>query len=167
MIRVGGLPLDDVFDRTRLRVSDLTKGAQISWDASKLKNDFTFFDRGPDAPATQVSSYDNAAIRTKAIRDFDERDAYFAALDRDTLQGYEDFLAAYPNDSMARRVRAIIAARREAITPARDMASRYAGGLLVLSQALSARSPRVGCSPPPRTFRGSARAAAVLHSHRI
>ena len=116
MIRVGGLPLDDVFDRTRLRVSDLTKGAQISWDASKFRNALTFFDRGPDAPATQVVSYDNAAIRTKAIRDFDERDAYFAALDRDTLQGYEDFLAAYPNDSMARRVRAIVAARREAIT---------------------------------------------------
>ncbi|NLS15845.1 peptidase C14 caspase catalytic subunit p20 [Rhizobium sp. P40RR-XXII] len=116
MIRVGGLPLGDVFDRTRLRVGDLTKGAQISWDASKFKNAFTFFDRGPDAPAPQASGYDNAAIRTKAIRDFDERDAYFAALDRDTLQGYEDFLAAYPNDSMARRVRAIIAARREAIT---------------------------------------------------
>jgi len=116
MIRVGGLSLGDVFDRTRLRVSDLTKGAEISWDASKFNNAFTFFDRGPDAPAAQVSSYDNAAIRTKAIRDFDEKDAYFAALDRDSLQGYEDFLAAYPNDSMARRVRAIIAARREAIT---------------------------------------------------
>lgn len=116
MIRVGGLSLGDVFDRTRLRVSDLTKGAQISWNASKFNNAFTFFDRGPDAPAAQVSTYDNAAIRTKAIRDFDEKDAYFAALDRDSLQGYEDFLAAYPNDSMARRVRAIIAARREAIT---------------------------------------------------
>lgn len=116
MIRVGGLSLGDVFDRTRLRVGDLTKGAQISWNASKFTNAFTFFDRGPDAPAAQVSAYDNAAIRTKAIRDFDERDAYFAALDRDTLQGYEDFLAAYPNDSMVRRVRAIVAARREAIT---------------------------------------------------
>lgn len=116
MIRVGGLSLGHVFDRTRLRVSDLTKGAEISWDASKFSNAFTFFDRGPDAPAAQVSTYDNAAIRTKAIRDFDEKDAYFAALDRDSLQGYEDFLAAYPNDSMARRVRAIIAARREAIT---------------------------------------------------
>lgn len=116
MIRVGGLSLGDVFDRTRLRVSDLTKGAQISWDASKFSNPFTFFDRGPDAPAAQVSAYDNAAIRTKAIRDFDERDAYFAALDRDTLLGYEDFLAAYPNDSMVRRVRGIVAARREAIT---------------------------------------------------
>ncbi|WP_267550722.1 caspase family protein [Rhizobium rhizogenes] len=116
MIRLGGLSLGDVFDRTRLRVSDLTKGAEISWDASKFTNAFTFFDRAPDAPAAQVSTYDNAAIRTKAIRDFDEKDAYFAALDRDSLQGYEDFLAAYPNDSMARRVRAIIAARREAIT---------------------------------------------------
>jgi uncharacterized caspase-like protein len=116
MIRVGGLSLDDVFDRTRLRVGDLTKGAEISWDASKFKNAFNFFDRGPNAPAAAVSNTEDVANRTKPIRDFDERDAYFAALDRDTLQGYEDFLAAYPNDSMVRRVRAIVAARREAIT---------------------------------------------------
>ncbi|MGR9258399.1 caspase family protein [Rhizobium leguminosarum] len=116
MIRIGGLPLDDVFARTRLRVSDLTKGAQISWNASNFKNAFTFFDRVPNPPPDQVSSYDNDANRTKPISDFDERDAYFAALDRDTMRGYEDFLAAYPNDAMARRVRAIIAARREAIT---------------------------------------------------
>ncbi|MDV4183613.1 caspase family protein [Rhizobium brockwellii] len=116
MIRFGGLPLDDVFDRTRLRVSDLTKGAQISWNASNFKNAFTFFDRVPNPPPDQVSSYDNDANRTKPISEFDERNAYFAALDRDTMRGYEDFLAAYPNDAMARRVRAIIAARREAIT---------------------------------------------------
>ncbi|MBY5855335.1 peptidase C14 caspase catalytic subunit p20 [Rhizobium leguminosarum] len=116
MIRIGGLPIDVVFDRTRLRVSDLTKGVQISWNASKFKNAFTFFDRVPNPPPDQVSSYDNDANRTKPISDFDERDAYFAALDRDTMRGYEDFLAAYPNDAMARRVRAIIAARREAIT---------------------------------------------------
>ncbi|MGB8291295.1 MAG: caspase-like domain-containing protein, partial [Rhizobium ruizarguesonis] len=97
-------------------VSDLTKGAQISWNASNFKNAFTFFDRVPNPPPDQVSSYDNDANRTKPISDFDERDAYFAALDRDTMRGYEDFLAAYPNDAMARRVRAIIAARREAIT---------------------------------------------------
>src|SRR5262249_61217365 len=43
-------------------------------------------------------------------------EAYTAAIARDTMQGYEDFLAAYPGDPLARRVRAIIAARREAIT---------------------------------------------------
>lgn len=116
MIRAGGLPLGDVFDRARLRVSDLTKGAEISWDVSKFTAPFTFFERAADAPAAPAASYDSAAIRTKAIGDFQEKDAYFAALDRDTLSGYEDFLAAYPNDAMAKRVRAIVAARREAIT---------------------------------------------------
>ena len=44
------------------------------------------------------------------------QDAYAAVLERDTLPAYEDFLAAYPDDPMAKRVRAIAAARREAIT---------------------------------------------------
>ena len=44
------------------------------------------------------------------------QDAYTAALERDTLQTYEDFLAAYPDDPLTGRVRAILAARREAIT---------------------------------------------------
>jgi hypothetical protein len=35
---------------------------------------------------------------------------------RDTLDGYLEFLAAYPHDPMAGRVRAIVAARREALT---------------------------------------------------
>ncbi len=109
-IRTGGLSLADVFDRTRLRVGELTKGAEVSWDADTFKGPFNFFNRAPTAPAANVPTYDAANIRNKPIRDFDERDAYFAALYRDTLAGYEDFLAAYPNDAMARRVRAIVAA---------------------------------------------------------
>jgi len=38
------------------------------------------------------------------------------AIERDTLQGYEEFLAAYPADPLANRVRGLLAARREAIT---------------------------------------------------
>src|SRR5262249_23195031 len=41
---------------------------------------------------------------------------YAAALERDTLDGYSEFIAVYPDDPMAARVRAIVAARREAIT---------------------------------------------------
>ena len=67
--------------------------------------------RRPAAPPDQV-----AAIRDKPIRDLGVQDAYAAVLERDTLQGYEDFLAAYPGDPMAKRVRAIAAARREAVT---------------------------------------------------
>jgi uncharacterized caspase-like protein len=112
MIRAGGLPLPDLFERVRLRVSETTKGAQIPWNAQKIDTPFVFFERQPDAPPAQV----DASARDKPIRDFDAKDAYAAALERDTLQGYEDFLQAFPNDPLAKRVRAIVAARREAIT---------------------------------------------------
>ncbi|MDX8516908.1 caspase family protein [Mesorhizobium dulcispinae] len=116
MMREGGLPLEDVFDRTRLRVNEVTQGAEVPWDASKISAPFVFFERAPDAPAPKVSEAESQANRTREIRDFDAHDAYVAALDRDTMRGYQDFLVAYPHDPMAKRVRAIIAARREAIT---------------------------------------------------
>ncbi|BCG96221.1 caspase family protein [Mesorhizobium sp. 131-2-1] len=116
MMREGGLELNDVFDQTRLRVNEVTKGAEVPWNASKVTEPFVFFERGSDAPPPRVSEDETRDMRTREIRDFDARDAYAAALDRDTLRGYEDFLAAYPHDPMAKRVRAIIAARREAIT---------------------------------------------------
>src|SRR5882724_2875844 len=116
MMREGGLPVTEVFNRVRLRVNDITKGAQVPWNASRLPAPFYFFERAPDAPPPQVSPEQTSSIRSKPIRDFDARDAYLAALDRDNLQDYESFLVAYPRDSMARRVRAIVAARREAIT---------------------------------------------------
>jgi uncharacterized caspase-like protein len=116
MIRTGGLSLPDVFDRVRLRVSENSKGAQVPWDAQKITAQFSFFDRAPDAPPMQGPADQVAAIRTKPMRDLGAQDAYTAAIERDTIEGYEDFLAAYPGDPMARRVHAILAARREAIT---------------------------------------------------
>ena len=116
MMRDGGLPVTDLFNRVRLRVNEITKGAQVPWNASKLQAPLYFFERAADAPPPQVSVEQTSSTRSKPIRDFDARDAYLAALDRDNLQDYENFLIAYPNDPMARRVRAIVAARREAIT---------------------------------------------------
>ncbi|MBA2401121.1 MAG: caspase family protein [Bradyrhizobium sp.] len=116
MMREGGLPVTDLFNRVRLRVNDLTKGAQVPWNASKLQTPFYFFERAPNAPPPQITLEQTSSIRSKPIRDFDARDAYLAALDRDNLQDYENFLRAYPNDPMARRVQAIVAARREAVT---------------------------------------------------
>jgi uncharacterized caspase-like protein len=115
MIRTGGLLLPEVFNRVRLRVNEASKGAQVPWDAEKIDAPFTFFDRAPDAPA-QAPPDQVAAAMNRPIRDLGAQDAYAASLERDTLPGYEDFLAAYPGDPLARRVRAIVAARREAIT---------------------------------------------------
>ena len=116
MIRTGGLQLPDVFAKLRLRVSETSKGAEIPWDDQKLSGPFAFFDRAADAPPVQGSPDQVAAIRDKPLRDLGAQDAFTAALTRDTYQAYNDFLVAYPNDPLARRVRAILAARREAIT---------------------------------------------------
>ncbi|MBR0848418.1 caspase family protein [Bradyrhizobium diazoefficiens] len=116
MIRTGGLPLPEVFDRVRLRVNEASKGAQVPWNEQKIAAPFSFFERGPDAPPPEAAPDQVAAIRNKPIRDLGVRDAYAAVLERDTLPGYEEFLAAYPGDPLAKRVMAIAAARREAIT---------------------------------------------------
>jgi uncharacterized caspase-like protein len=116
MMREGGLPLADIFDRARLRVNDVTKGAEVPWHASKVEAPLVFFERAADAPPPAVSIEQATAMRARPLRDLAAQDAYAAALERDTLDGYTEFLGAYPDDPMAARVRAIIAARREAIT---------------------------------------------------
>src|SRR5499426_3715825 len=45
MMREGGLPLPGVFDRTRLRVNEMTKGALVPWHASKVETALVFFER--------------------------------------------------------------------------------------------------------------------------
>src|SRR3979409_1031860 len=95
MIRTGGLPLPEVFSRGRLRVNDASKGAQVPWNAEKIDASFMFFNRAPDAPAPAPPDQ-AAAARSKPIRDLGVQDAYAAALERDSMPAYEDFLAAYP-----------------------------------------------------------------------
>ena len=96
MIRTGGLPLPEVFNRLRLRVNEASKGAQVPWDSQKVDDvAFSFFERAPDAPAAPPSDQ-AAGNRSKPIRELGAQDAYAAALERDTLPAYEDFLGAYP-----------------------------------------------------------------------
>ncbi len=110
MIRAGGMPLTQVFEETRLRVSEVSKGGQIPWN-SKAGGAFMFLERTAQAPN---QGYD-AALQSKPISQLSPADAYTACVQRDTLQGYQDYLAAYPTNPQAKRVRAMLAARREAL----------------------------------------------------
>ena len=49
------------------------------------------------------------------------------ALERDTLAGYEEFLAAFPDSRLVMRIRAIVAVRREAITWRRTLNANTPG----------------------------------------
>jgi uncharacterized caspase-like protein len=115
MIGTGGLGLDDLFDRVRLRVSEKTNGIEVPWYASKVTQPFSFVERTADAPRPQVAA--SAELRSQPLREFrGDQEAYVAALQRDTLADYEEFSAAFPDSPLIGRVRALIAVRREAIT---------------------------------------------------
>jgi uncharacterized caspase-like protein len=127
-MRQGGVPIEDVFAQTRVQANQATGGALAPWSASKLSAPYYVFERAADAPPPPaVAAYADAA--SKPIRAFPADQAYSVALGRDTLAAYSDFLAAYPNAPEARRVRAILAVRREALfwrrAVAEDTASAY------------------------------------------
>src|SRR5580692_1479524 len=110
-IRQGGVDIAQAFDQTRVSVNAETQGALLPWSASKLDGPFYVFERAADAPPPALSF---AQTERRPISSFPAEDAYAAAVERDTLKGYREFLAAYPNSDQARRVRAILAVRREA-----------------------------------------------------
>ncbi|MCW2276461.1 putative caspase-like protein, partial [Rhodoblastus acidophilus] len=112
MMRRGGVPVDQVFDSVRLRVAEQTKGAQIPWDESKLSPAPVLLARADDAPPPQAAP----DLRSRPIRDYAVDQAYAAALERDTIAGYVEFLDAFPKSPYSARVRAILAVRREALT---------------------------------------------------
>lgn len=115
-IREGGLQPDDLFAQVRLRVNNLTKGGQVPWHLSKIRSPFVFMERAADAPPLKGNSPEAVAEATRPFNEMPPAMAYEFALRRDTLAGYEEFLAAYPHDPLARRVLVLAAARREAIT---------------------------------------------------
>ena len=114
MMREGGLKPGPLFERVRLRVDEVTKGAEVPWDSNRAGDGVVFFERAADAPpAGQPEKV--AALRDRPLRDLGARDAYAVCLQRDDLAGYQEFVTDYPSDALTRRVRALIAARREAL----------------------------------------------------
>ena len=146
-MREGGLSLRELFERVRLRVSDMTKGGLVPWSVSRTEAPFVFFERSPDAPASAASASPEqmAAIRARPLRDLAAPDAYAAALARDTLEGYEEFLAAHPDDPMARAGAGHRCGKAQVPHLAVDLCGRHAGCLLVLPAAIPARSAQRRC----------------------
>ena len=88
----------------------------MPWYASQISRPFLFTERIANAPPPP-QALAASEMQTRAISDFSgDQEPFAAALARDTLRGYEEFLAAYGDSPLAVRVRAILAVRREAIT---------------------------------------------------
>ena len=169
MIAAGGLSLDDLFARVRLRVSELTKGGEVPWYASQLDGPFFMTERAADAPPPpNVAPL--ADLRGKPIaRLFEHRgrlcggararharrlSAIFGRLSEHAR------FAAYRRDAGR-------APRGDHLAPL--CVRQYAAGLLVVSPPLSERTARVGCAPAvddARRRRSIAPASICLHRFR-
>jgi len=146
MIRTGGLSLPEVFDRVRLRVGEASK-------ARRCRGMRRRFSRHSHSSIGRLMPRRRKARRIRWRRSATgrsgisaRRTAYTAALERDTVQGYEDFLAAYAGRSAGQAVRANPCRAPRGGDLAPDLFCRYAGCLLVLFAALP---PRTACGRLP------------------
>ena len=152
MIREGNLTPANLFDRVRLRVNELTKGAQVPWDASKIETQFKFFER--DCWRAAAGGFD----RTHGLDAFPidaqrrRQGRLYGGLDARHFRRLRRFscgLLARSHDE-ARPSPPCGAARGHHL--ATDLPSQCARCLLVLSGALSGRTPCGRCAPPSRAF---------------
>src|SRR5262249_382951 len=86
MLREGGLKLDELFERVRLRVNETTKGAEVPWSASNIEMPIVIFERGADAPPQTASDEKAPSIADEPIADLGPKEAYIAAVNRDTIE---------------------------------------------------------------------------------
>lgn len=116
MLREPGLPIEEILTRVRMRTAELTRSAQVPWTGGKIAPPVVLLERGPNAPPPKVSEQQLSLEREKPLSQMPENEAYSAAIDRNSVKGYEDFVATYPQSPYAKNARGLLAAEREART---------------------------------------------------
>lgn len=104
-----GLEASAMMERVRLRVHDLTKGADTPFAISGLTEPLML-----DGAASPAAATPPAASPPATIAGLSAEEDYARAVQRDSIAGYEAFLRAHPDHPLAKRVRAMLAQRREA-----------------------------------------------------
>jgi hypothetical protein len=118
-----GLPIELALKRVRLAVNQLTNGRQTPWESSSLSVDFSFF---PGSAGSQVSSKADkqtaaggqpatkpAGFWRTALQAKSESAAYDLVIQEDAIDGYQEFVALYPEASLVGQVRSILGRRME------------------------------------------------------
>ncbi len=153
MLREPGLDLDAIFTRVRARTHQLSAGKQTPWHALALPDPIVLVARSTAPPPALRT------LRPRPMRDLGAEEAYALAIELDTLDGYVSFVAAYPRHSYARRIWAMIRARREALawlravqinTPASywTYLRRYQSGVYALDAGRRLRRLAAANEPP-------------------
>jgi hypothetical protein len=112
----------------RLRVHEASRGALTPWHLSRITAPVFFFEGEgtPDdaAPPPQAQLDPQAQqLLDRPLAALSPDQAYSVVLERDTIEAYQQFIAAFPNHALAKRVRLLLAERREALIWRRTVAA--------------------------------------------
>jgi uncharacterized caspase-like protein len=105
-----GFDIPEVFVAARLRANDLSNGIIVPWNDGQLAAPFALYARDKKASPLRPVSTSSPLEGSIAAK------AYLQAIKSDTLEGYAGFSAAFPDDPLTLRVRALLATRRESLT---------------------------------------------------
>ena len=108
MLQTKGLGIDTVLSRLRARVVALSDGGAVPWAEGTLDTPFVLLPPATDAPSLLGP--------LRALIPGSAADAYWTAIQRDTLGAYADFAKANPRDPLSSRIALLLAVRREATT---------------------------------------------------
>jgi uncharacterized caspase-like protein len=157
MVREPGLDLDTMFARIRVRTHQATNGAQTPWNVSQDLNPQVVLVPGAPTPGAPVASAPRRAPRP--MRDVGPEQAYAFAIEDDSLEGYTEYVRAYPDSPYTQRVWAIIRERREALAWRRALLintpeaywtylARYPDGMYAFDAERRLRRLSAGARPP-------------------
>ncbi len=108
-----GLPIEEVFKRTRVAVKQASSGRQIPWESTSLEGSFSFAP-GSGADAGTASSNGNSQARLS------EQELWAILVDTGTTSAYRAYLDKYPQGAHAQEART----RLTAVTDAASAGSR-------------------------------------------
>jgi hypothetical protein len=103
----------DLFKAIRVRIYDDTGGLQRSWEAGKLDDPtFSFFPtkEGEPPPAPVVDLMTDTPVAS-----LPREEAYQKVIALDTIESYQSFIQAFPDDTALPNIQYNLAVRREAV----------------------------------------------------
>jgi hypothetical protein len=112
MLRAPGIDLETAFTHIRSRTHQLTEGEQTPWHDSALGEEIELV---PPEAATASLPPPPPLRAVRPMRELGPDEAYGLAIERDTLDGYVEFVEFYPDHPYSERFWYIIRARREAL----------------------------------------------------
>jgi uncharacterized caspase-like protein len=114
-VKQPGLPIEQLFKRVRLLVSESTDARQMPWESSSLTSDFVFFNTDPNANVAAAPAVlpEKVAVAQLATRSVEK--AYEVVVAEDNVEYYEEFVRIYPTHPLCDRIRRLLSHRLQMI----------------------------------------------------